>query len=241
MEPVLSIESYLNARERPAGQAWMRMRWRDLLFAHAAVEPEFIQERLPAGLMVDTWPDETGRPMAWLGWVPFRMEEIRLAPFKCVMNHRFLETNLRTYVHDGRRPGVWFFHLDANHRLAVWAARTVYGLPYSLAKLDWDPLPNQVEYRGAEPRPYEACIERPLGLDRLPPGTVEFFWLERYWLFSQLRGRLRAARIWHAPYRVGVPRVSVQPGIFAPLGFPSLLPTHFHFAADVRVRVYPLE
>ncbi len=35
--------------------------------------------------------------------------------------HRFLELNVRTYVTCEGKPGVWFFSLDAESRLAVRA------------------------------------------------------------------------------------------------------------------------
>ena len=49
----------------------MRMRWLDLLFAHWPVPVETLRPLIPAGLEVDTFE---GR--AWLGIVPFRMEDV---------------------------------------------------------------------------------------------------------------------------------------------------------------------
>jgi uncharacterized protein YqjF (DUF2071 family) len=58
------------------------------------------------------------------------MKNIRSAwmPKATAMN--FLETNVRTYVHHRGEPGVWFFSLEASSRLAVYAARVGWGLPY---------------------------------------------------------------------------------------------------------------
>jgi hypothetical protein len=42
----------------------------------------------------------------------------------------FPELNVRTYVTYGGKPGVYFFSLDAGSRLAAWAARMTYHLPY---------------------------------------------------------------------------------------------------------------
>ena len=48
----------------------------------------------------------------------------------------FHELNVRTYVHHkGKKPGVWFFSLDAASRLAVWGARRLYRLPYHEARI----------------------------------------------------------------------------------------------------------
>ena len=40
------------------------------------------------------------------------------------------ELNVRTYVTHGGKGGVYFFSLDAGSRVAAWAARATYHLPY---------------------------------------------------------------------------------------------------------------
>ena len=47
----------------------------------------------------------------------------------------FLETNVRTYVSYGGRPGVYFLSLDAAHWIAVQTARRFWGLPYHYARM----------------------------------------------------------------------------------------------------------
>jgi uncharacterized protein YqjF (DUF2071 family) len=47
----------------------------------------------------------------------------------------FPEINVRTYVTVGGKPGIFFFSLDADSRLAVAAARRVYRLPYFRAHM----------------------------------------------------------------------------------------------------------
>ena len=37
---------------------------------------------------------------------------------------------MRTYVTAGGKPGIWFVSLDAASRVAVFAARRAYRLPY---------------------------------------------------------------------------------------------------------------
>src|SRR3954464_3633604 len=91
-------------------------RWRDLLFMHWEVPVEQLRPLVPPELTIDTFE---GR--AYLGLVPFKMHDVR---FGLLPMRNFLETNLRTYVHAGGVPGVWFFSLDATSRRAVWGART---------------------------------------------------------------------------------------------------------------------
>src|ERR1700761_1724326 len=62
---------------RPAplpGRPWaMQQRWNDLLFAHWPISPAEVERTLPSGLTVDTFDG-----WAWLGVVPFAMDQIRL-------------------------------------------------------------------------------------------------------------------------------------------------------------------
>src|SRR5688572_22302207 len=101
---VVPRDEYERQRERPKGRPLMYHKWRDLLFLHFPIEPSVVQEMLPPGLTVDTFPDATGREMAWIGIVAFRMFGIRargLPPMP--MLNAFPETNVRTYVHRENR------------------------------------------------------------------------------------------------------------------------------------------
>ena len=97
----------------------MRMRWRDLLFAHWVVDEAALRPLIPPSLEIDTFE---GR--AYLGVVPFGMEDVspRGLPALPYLG-AFPEVNVRTYVRDGAQDGVWFFSLDAGRRLAVNSRR----------------------------------------------------------------------------------------------------------------------
>lgn len=110
-------------------RALLSMRWRDLLFAHWPVDPSIVAAKLPDGVSVDTFEGD-----AYLGVVPFVMDDIRLrgAP----LGLQFGELNLRTYVTVDGTPGVYFFNLDADDRIGVKLARTLFRLPYYRAEMD---------------------------------------------------------------------------------------------------------
>jgi uncharacterized protein YqjF (DUF2071 family) len=83
---------------------------------------------IPSALAIDTFDGN-----AWVGVTPFQLDMIpRGIPF--VLSH-FEELNCRTYVVTDNKPGIFFFSLDAASRLAVWAARTFYLLPYFSATM----------------------------------------------------------------------------------------------------------
>ena len=188
-------------------------RWANLTFLHWRVPAELIQHQLPSGLTVDTYAGE-----AWLGVVPFAMERVRPWWSPAVPGISwFLETNVRTYVRGPRGiPGVWFFSLDANQRLAVELARRIWNLPYFRAELSLregeeragGKLLQHVQYAGRR-------IERPAGTYSIAitadagnpqpaaAGTLEHFLVERYVLFcTDARGRMYSGRVHHVPYRI---------------------------------------
>ena len=81
----------------------MRMRWTDLLFAHWPMDPAVLAPLVPPELTVDTFD---GR--AWLGIVPFRMEDVAPRGLPAVPRLSvFPELNVRTYVTHRGLPGVW--------------------------------------------------------------------------------------------------------------------------------------
>jgi uncharacterized protein YqjF (DUF2071 family) len=109
----------------------MGQTWEDLLFAHWRVPAESLRTLVPLPVEVE---EHDGS--AWLGVTPFGITGLRLRgllPLPRVSS--FLELNVRTYVTDGEKPGIWFFSLDAASRLAVGAARAAYKLPYFFARM----------------------------------------------------------------------------------------------------------
>ena len=231
--------------ERPSSRPVGRQRWSDLLFAHWKMDVQTVQATLPPGLFADTFEGE-----AYVGIVPFFMQRVRpawLPPLPWIS--WFMELNVRTYVHDADgQPGVWFYSLDCNQPVAVAIARRFFHLPYFHARMSAKRRDGAIHYhcqrRGetGEPWRYEWCP----GAHAAPaePGTLEFFLIERYLLFSSDReGQLHMGRVHHAPYRIHMPVVSAlstgpaQHGGFDLKGDPvSLLG-----AESVDVSIFPLK
>lgn len=180
----------------------MRQNWWDLSFFHWTVDADVIQALLPAGLDVDTFDGK-----AYVGLVPFRMAAIRpiWAPPLPGLSW-FYETNVRTYVHRrGRGPGVWFFSLEASNRIAVAIARSSFGLPYYHAQMyRWQRNEAQKSHSvRLESGQYSSTILRARGDLRIAePGSLDFFLIERYLLYSTKGGKLMQGRVWHEPYPI---------------------------------------
>lgn len=226
----------------------MYQRWSDLLFLHWAYSAEAIQARLPDGLFVDTFGGK-----AYLGVVPFFMQNIRPRFLPAVPGiSDFLEMNLRTYVHDRAGvPGVWFFSLDANQWLAVNIARRFFHLPYEHAKMTSSRTAQggirfeseRTGGRGAVARSafdYSPGVELP----QPKPGSLEFFLVERYRLYSGAPGGLRRGAVFHEPYRLCRAELGAWDENLLPLdGFPATgrPPDHAVMSRWVDVSIFPLE
>ncbi|QHS16094.1 YqjF family protein [Halopenitus persicus] len=99
------------------------MTWTDVAFLHWPVDPAVVADRIPDRLEVATVDGD-----AYLGVVPFRMDDIRLRGLPIGLS--FVELNLRTYVDGPAGRGVYFHSLDADDPIGVAIARTLFALPY---------------------------------------------------------------------------------------------------------------
>lgn len=225
---------------RPQGPAAGYQRWRDLLFVHFELPAAAVRPLVPAGLELDLLD---GRLL--VGLVPFAMEGVRPRFWPERLAFRFLETNVRTYVVHQGRPGVWFFSLDAESRIAVHAARLGWSLPYHHAAMrlarDGNVIHYETRRRTGAGLTARYRVGEPLGTSA--PDSAEFFLLERYLLFTERRGRLAVGPVHHQPYPVRrAELLEVQDSLLTAARLPPPLgpPAYVHYAAGVDVEVFPL-
>ncbi|HVJ84029.1 MAG TPA: DUF2071 domain-containing protein [Caulifigura sp.] len=242
-----TLDQRLAASRRPQRSPVMYQTWRELLFLHWRFPAEVLQAVLPPGLTLDTF-DGAG----WLGVVPFFMRNVRpkwCPPVPGISN--FLELNLRTYAFDEKgRPGVWFLSLDANRKLAVWAARKFFGLPYrnAIMHADWNRRTGHVRYtcqrHGTPARltcryEYEPAAPAATAV----PGTLEFFLIERYFLFAQTPAGLQIGQVHHTPYEISPANLLHWDEHLIELGklpLPERRPDHALISRGVTVEIFPL-
>ncbi|MGC6464430.1 MAG: YqjF family protein [Akkermansiaceae bacterium] len=235
-----TLQDRLQVRERPDQSPVMFQRWSNLLFAHWEADPALVQNRLPRGLHVDTHEGRT-----YLGLVPFFMEKVRARFLPTVpWLSNFLELNVRCYVHDNQgRPGVWFFSLDCNQPVAVELARRFFHLPYEHARM----RSNRGIYhcqRKTEKDKASYQWDAKEGGQEAEPGSLEFFLLERYLLFSASpKGTLKSGRVHHPPYRFH--QLPVEPVDPTPLKWNDFAvsgpPISLLASPGVDVEVFPLK
>lgn len=228
----------------PQAQPVMFQHWKDLLFLHWEYPASTFRKFLPDGLHLDTHEGK-----AYLGLVPFRMTGIRprfLPALPWISN--FLELNVRTYVYDDEgNPGVWFFTLDAANPIAVALARTLFHLPYRYSCMfATGRVEIQYESHACNGRKSEYTYPRPTNGIEAAPDTLEFFLLERYFLFSHhaKRDRLYRGQVAHPPYRYSLttaPKWSTNPITECGLPTPQGPPVHQAVASGFDVNILPLQ
>lgn len=232
----------LSPRQRPKGRPVGYQCWTDLLFIHWRLPADLVAPLLPPQLTLDTWQGD-----AWVGLVPFRMSGVR--PRWWPWGSTFLETNVRTYVHcEGRDPGVWFFSLEANHLLAVEVARAWWHLNYHRAEMTWRRVGDTLHYRSqrrsevAGECQVEARVQVDTPASEATVGTLEFFLIERYLLYTSHHGKLWRGQVHHRPYLVQpADLIHLEESLLAVNGVKAAdAPCHVLYSPRVDVEVFPL-
>lgn len=226
---------------RPLGRVAGYQRWRSLLFMHWSVPIDIMRNLVPDELELDLYDNQ-----AFVGVVPFEMEGVRpwWWPEACAL--RFLETNLRTYVICDGKPGIYFFSLEANSRLAVYGARMGWGLPYYYARAGVKRSDEVTSYETARLKGGAWHSVRYRVGDELAesqPGTLQHFFLERYLLFVRRGGRIYSGQVHHVPYPAFDATVlDVKDELIVAAGFPAVTtqPAYSHFSPGVDVEVFQL-
>ena len=226
----------------PGAPPALRMDWCDLLFAHWPVPAAALRGLVPPALALDTFERS-----AWLGIVPFRMQNVRLRcwPFAFA----FPELNVRTYVSMDGKPGVWFLSLDATSRLAVEIARRWYRLNYLHARISCRPEAHGVRDASERlDRRGGACAlavrYAPVGQPfAAAPGTLEHFLTARYCLYAAGRGgSVRRGEVDHVPWPLQRAEAEFARNDYAAahgIALPATAP-HLLFARELRTVAWPL-
>jgi uncharacterized protein YqjF (DUF2071 family) len=211
---------------------------------HWPVPVDLLRPLIPEPLSIDTYDG-----LAWVGITPFTMWGVRAAftpPLPSLSESH--ELNVRTYVHLDGVPGVWFFSLDANNAVAVLGARTVFHLPYFNARMSLERRDRTIyfasrrDHRCAAPAEFEAVWMVGERLGEAKPGSLEFFLIERYCLYSARGGKLYQVRILHEAWPLQAAHLSSYrstmieaQGLPSPEGGPLL----HQQGEPLKVRVWP--
>jgi uncharacterized protein YqjF (DUF2071 family) len=220
----INVVDRLSVRTRPPGLPIMHQHWGSLLFMHWPVPADLLRPLIPEPLSIDTYDG-----LAWVGITPFTMWGVRPAftpPLPSLSESH--ELNVRTYVHLDGVPGVWCFSLDANNAVAALGARVAFHLPYFNARMSLGRrdrtiyLASRRAHRGAAPAAFEAVWTVGEKLPQCEPGSLKFFLIERYCLYSARGGSYYRVRILHSPWPLHAARLlSCRSTMMEAQGLPS--------------------
>lgn len=172
------------------------------MFLHWRLAPGVVRTLVPATLELDLFEG-----VAWVSVVAFTVSRMRptfLPPIPGLSHAQ--QINVRTYVERDGVPGLWFLSLDVDNPLAILAARIVYRLAFFRARMEAFENGGIVTFccKRTDAKGASATFDAAWQLgDRLPaprPGTLEFFLLERYVMYSGANDHLLRARIHHRPW-----------------------------------------
>ncbi len=217
--------------------SWIQAQtWEHLLFAHWRVPEEALRAHVPEQLALESFDGSH-----WLGVTPFRISGLRLrGTFPVPRLSSFLELNVRTYVTYEDKPGIWFFSLDAESRLAVEAARRLYRLPYHHARMSAARRGDWIDYSSAREGGADSFSAsfRATGPPGSPaPGTLEYFLAERYCLYTEHEGCLYRAEIHHPPWSLQRAEAEIHENTMPPreIELPGRPLLHFSQRQDVVI------
>ncbi|MBM7662909.1 uncharacterized protein YqjF (DUF2071 family) [Bacillus mesophilus] len=202
----------------PSSPWVMTQTWDELLFMHYPIPTEELQKHIPPELELDTY-DGTG----WIGLVPFEMNQVRVHGLpKVPYAHSFLELNVRTYVTYKGKPGVYFFTLDANHKLAVKAARTLFSLPYVHADMKMKKANGMIDYkserthRGYPEASFHVSYRPTSPVFTATKGSIEDWLTARYCLWTTKGNTVYRGDIHHLPWDLQQAEAEIKINKLAP-------------------------
>lgn len=181
---------------------------------------------------------------AWVGFVPFEMQDLHLAPAGVRLpsigsTASFSEVNVRTYVTGPEGPGVWFHSLDASSGLAVAVARAVWSLPYFAADVHSRIGTGQRAWTVRRRDGTTGALRVALG----PPAETDplgAFLTARFRLYARLTDRyLLTAPVRHQPWSLRRARIGeVDLGLVEAAGYRVAGPAdHVRAAGPVAVTI----
>ena len=117
--------------EIPKGNWVYYQEWNKALFLHWAVPYEILRKFVPSNLYLDTYDGE-----CYISLVAFTMEKIRPKYLPSVgYISDFDEINVRTYIDNDNKKGVYFLNIEAGKTISAFIAKAISGLPYEKANI----------------------------------------------------------------------------------------------------------
>ncbi len=170
----------------------IKQTWSDILFLNFKVKKSELRQVVPKEFELDAHESNF-----YISIVPFKMSAIKIKYLPSIPHFSLTELNLRTYVSYLGKPGIYFFTLDSNNRLANMIARHFFQLPYRFADLRMQLHDHHYQ---VESKPYFQ-VEAKLTQDRIESSFSRWV-CERYSLFGKYKGGVFQGDVLHQPWKL---------------------------------------
>ena len=203
--------------------------WNNAIFLHWQVDLQELQKIVPDELEIDLYEGK-----AWVSLVAFTMEKIRprnLPPFSPISN--FDEINIRTYVKNGNKSGVYFLSIEGGNRVSCKVAKTFSELPYRYSKIN-----RQGTIYHSENREFkdEMSIKYEVGQELIKKTDLDRWLTERYALFQDTETSINKFEIHHTEWptrAIDIIEIAVDYPRFNK--FLNNSPERIHYSTGVQV------
>jgi uncharacterized protein YqjF (DUF2071 family) len=198
--PVNRIKTILSTNKHrpwalPASQWKFYQEWNNSLFLHWKVDKDIVLELIPKELQLDLIDGE-----AWVSLVAFTMQKIRprfLPHFRPISD--FHEINVRTYVTQNGKPGVYFLSMEGHKSFSVFLSRALSGLPYIKSKMIRNlDLKSYTSYNPE--KNFRLNVNYKIKEEIAAKNPLELFLTERYSLYQDTKNHLFRYEIHHLPW-----------------------------------------
>jgi len=183
----------------PNGRWSYYQEWNNALFLHWKVSTEELTKLIPCNILVDTFNGES-----WVSLVAFTMEKIRprLLPSVSTISD-FHEINVRTYLTQDNKQGVYFLNIEAQKQVSTFVAKLLSGLPYEKATIDRQTKgKTQIYIAANKSKGFQLDVTFKIGQKIKVKSELDNWLTERYCLYLDKGNELYRYEIHHKPWEL---------------------------------------
>ena len=177
----------------PQGKWAYYQEWNRAVFLHWQIPEAVLRPLVPERLSIDTYAGQ-----AYVSLVAFTMEQIRPRNLPAVgLISCFDEINLRTYIGNDDKKGVYFLNIEGGKLLSCMVARGLSGLPYE--KSDIIRSPGRYRSRNSA-KNFRLDLSYATRGDIIRKTELDRWLTERYCLYLDKGRKLYRYEIHHAEW-----------------------------------------
>jgi uncharacterized protein len=172
--------------------------WRKAIFLHYEADPSQLEKLIPSFVKLDLFEGK-----AYVSLVAFTVCHARAAmlpSFAPISD--FHEVNLRTYVTDGKHPGIFFLSMEASKFSSAFLSRAVTGLPYEYSSISRkEEAPYEYHSRHEKKGFHFDAVYTPSSVIT-NPLSIDKWLVERYCVYMQLKRLGYRYDVHHLPWQL---------------------------------------